>query len=122
MRELIVRALGELELGAVSFGSGEAALAWTEAHPAPDLVSLDLVLPWMCGLRVCDALRTSERTQHVPIIVVTGRTEMQDEAAALEVGADAFLEKPFRMRDFLAEVRRLTGVSAPVHEGFHLWR
>lgn len=107
IRQLIARALLQLNVQAQGFGSGEAALAWIEVNRAPDLVSLDLVLPWMCGLRVCESLRSYSRTRHVPIIVMTGRTDIQDEAAAIEAGADAFIEKPFRVRTYLDEVRRL---------------
>jgi DNA-binding response OmpR family regulator len=109
LRQMIMRALATIDVEAKGFGSGEEALAFIEMNPAPDLVHLDLVLPWMCGLRVCEALRYSAHTAHVPIMIVTGRTEMQDEAAALEAGADAFLEKPFKLREYLDEVRRLIG-------------
>ena len=107
IRQLIARALAQLNVQTQGFGSGEAALAWIEVNRPPDLVSLDLVLPWMCGVRVCESLRTCSRTRHVPIIVLTGRTDIQDEAAAIEAGADAFIEKPFRIRTYLDEVRRL---------------
>src|SRR5207249_536545 len=89
------------------FGSGEAALAWLELNSAPDIVSLDLVLPWMCGLRVCEAIRANAKTRTTPIVIVTGRTDVQDEAAAIEAGADGFIEKPFRLRDYVATMRRL---------------
>jgi len=121
LRQMIMRALATINIDAKGFGSGEDALAFIEMNPAPDLVHCDLVLPWMCGLRVCEALRYSAHTAHVPIIVVTGRTEMQDEAAALEAGADAFVEKPFKVRDYLDEVRRLLrpSPSAAVEQHAH---
>ena len=112
---MIMRALATINVDAKGFGAGEEALAFIEMSALPpDLVHLDLVLPWMCGLRVCEALRYSALTAHVPIMIVTGRTEMQDEAAALEAGADAFLEKPFKVRDYLDEVRRLIGPTPAV--------
>ncbi len=107
VRDLIIEALAHVGVLGHGVGSGEAAVAWLDAHRAPDLVSLDLVLPWMGGLRVCEHLRGHVRTAHVPIVVLTGRTEMQDEAAALEAGADAFVEKPFKIRDYLEQVRCL---------------
>jgi DNA-binding response OmpR family regulator len=106
-RELLMRALVQLGCVAHGFGNSESALEWLESNRAPDIVSLDLGLPHACGLRVCEALRKNPRTRHVPVVVVTGRTDVQDEAAAIEAGADAFIEKPFRLREYQEAVRRL---------------
>lgn len=106
-RELLMRALVQLDCVAHGFGNGESALEWLESNRAPDIVSLDLVLPQCCGLRVCEALRKNPRTKNVPVVVVTGRTDVQDEASAIEAGADAFIEKPFRLREYQDAVRRL---------------
>ena len=115
-RQLIMRALSQIHCVAHGFGNGEAALAWVEMNPAPDIVSLDLVLPWIGGIRVCESLRRNEKTKHVPIVVLTGRTEVQDEAAALEAGADAFIEKPFRLKNYLDEIKRLMSCGHEAYE------
>lgn len=72
-----------------------------DSGPA-DLVLLDLGLPDMDGLDVCRLLR---RDSDVPIIVLTARSEEADTVAALEVGADDCLIKPFGVRALIARIR-----------------
>jgi DNA-binding response OmpR family regulator len=69
----------------------------------PDLVLLDLALPGMDGLQICQAMRTGE--QYVPIIMLTARTDDVDKIVGLEVGADDYVTKPFNARELLARVR-----------------
>src|SRR6476646_3264152 len=87
-RQLIMRALSQIHCVAHGFANGESALAWVEMNPPPDIISLDLVLPLMGGIRVCESLRRNPKTKLVPIVILTGRTDVQDEAAAIEAGAD----------------------------------
>ena len=116
LRQMLMRSLQQIGCATQGFSSGETAIAWLEKNRAPDIVSLDLVLPWMCGLRVCEWVRTNPRTRRVPIMIVTGRTDVPDAAAAIEAGADVFLEKPFKMRTYLDEVRRLLSQSSVEHQ------
>ncbi len=108
-QRLIAHTLRGAGLSPVGVGSGEAALAWLEMNPPPALMSVDLMLPHMSGLRLCDAVRTRHETASLPIVIITARSGVQDEAAALEVGA-AFLGKPFRVRELIDLV---TGLLAP---------
>lgn len=105
-RHILVRALQRLHINTRGFGSGEAALAWVELNGTPDIVTVDVTLPAMCGLRVCEWFRTMPRTRHVPLILVTAHTGAQDMAAAHEVGA-AYLAKPFRLQELTDMVMRL---------------
>ncbi len=68
----------------------------------PDLVLLDLNLPDMDGIDVCQQLR---RDSSVPIIMLTGRGEETDRVVGLEVGADDYVTKPFSLRELVARVR-----------------
>lgn len=68
----------------------------------PDLVLLDVMLPGMSGVDVCRELR--KRSQ-VPIIMVTARDGEIDAVVGLEVGADDYVSKPFRLRELIARVR-----------------
>src|SRR6188508_2989007 len=68
----------------------------------PALVLLDVMLPQMSGVDVCRELRT--RSQ-VPIIMVTARNAEIDAVVGLEVGADDYVTKPFRLRELVARVR-----------------
>ena len=68
----------------------------------PALVLLDVMLPRMSGIDVCREIRTRSR---VPIIMVTARNAEIDAVVGLEVGADDYVTKPFRLRELIARVR-----------------
>jgi two-component system response regulator RegX3 len=69
---------------------------------APDLVLLDLMLPGVSGLDVCREIRT---VSDVPIIIVTAKGEELDTVVGLEVGADDYVTKPYRLRELVARMR-----------------
>jgi two-component system alkaline phosphatase synthesis response regulator PhoP len=84
--------------------TGEAALR--EARELlPDLVLLDLMLPQVDGLAVCKVLKSSPHTQHIPIVMLTAKTEEADVVSGLELGADDYITKPFSPRVLLARIR-----------------
>jgi len=80
---------------------GMEAIARFDASK-PALVLLDVMLPKMSGVDVCRELRTRSR---VPIIMVTARNAEIDAVVGLEVGADDYVTKPFRLRELVARVR-----------------
>jgi len=67
-----------------------------------DIVLLDLMLPKMSGLDVCRAIRT---TSNVPIIIVSAKGEEVDMVLLLEIGADDYVTKPYRLRELIARIR-----------------
>jgi len=67
-----------------------------------DLVVLDIMLPQMDGLEVCQRMRAKSR---VPIIMLTAKAEEIDKVIGLEIGADDYITKPFSMREFRSRVR-----------------
>jgi two-component system response regulator RegX3 len=69
---------------------------------APDLVLLDVMLPKVSGLDVCRELRTKSS---VPIIMVTAKSSEIDTVVGLEVGADDYVSKPYRLRELVARMR-----------------
>jgi DNA-binding response OmpR family regulator len=70
----------------------------------PDLVVLDLMLPGMDGLEVCQEI---QKNDWVPVLMLTARTEEADKVAGFAVGADDYLTKPFSMRELTARVRAI---------------
>jgi len=80
---------------------GVAALEQFRRDP-PDIILLDVMLPKLSGLDVCRAVRA---TSNVPIIMVTARSEEVDAVVGLEVGADDYVTKPYRLRELVARVR-----------------
>jgi len=70
----------------------------------PDLVVLDVAMPGMDGLAVCDELRFDPRTRDVPIIFISGQADDDTEALASALDAYAFIRKPFTPEELLSEV------------------
>jgi len=68
-----------------------------------DLVILDIGLPGMDGFRVLEEIRG--RGQHLPVIVLTARDEIEDKVRGLDIGADDYVTKPFKFEELLARVR-----------------
>ena len=90
----------------------------------PDLVLLDVMLPTVSGIDVCRELR---RRTDVPIIMVTAKAAEIDTVVGLEVGADDYVTKPYRLRELVARMRavlrRRQGAGEPTdeaHEVIHL--
>ena len=71
----------------------------------PDLIVLDIMLPDMDGYTVCEKLRTTTRTSHIPIIFLTQKDERSDKIAGLELGADDYITKPFDIEELRLRVR-----------------
>ena len=76
----------------------------------PDLVLLDLMLPKMSGIDVCRQLRAKSR---VPIVMVTAKSSEIDTVVGLEVGADDYVTKPYRLRELVARMRAVLRRSPP---------
>jgi two-component system alkaline phosphatase synthesis response regulator PhoP len=86
--------------------SGDAVLSRVRTHP-PDLVLLDLMLPGMDGLHVCQALRHDPATAAIPVMMLTARGEESDRIRGLELGADDYVVKPFSPKEVTARVAAL---------------
>jgi len=86
--------------------SGTSGLAKIAAA-RPALVLLDLMLPGMDGLLVCQTLRKDPETAAIPIIMLTARGEEQERIAGLELGADDYMTKPFSPGELVARVGAL---------------
>jgi DNA-binding response OmpR family regulator len=83
--------------------SGTAVVPRVKAS-SPDLILLDLMLPGMDGLLVCQALRGDPATAAIPIIMLTARGDEAERIAGLELGADDYVTKPFSPRELTARV------------------
>jgi len=83
--------------------SGSEVMPRVRTAP-PDLVILDLMLPGMDGLLVCQAMRANTATAAIPIIMLTARGDEADRIAGLELGADDYVTKPFSAKELVARV------------------
>jgi DNA-binding response OmpR family regulator len=86
--------------------SGEKGfrLALDEAT-APSLIVLDLMLPGMNGMEVCQKLRKDPATEKIPIVMLTAKAGERDKVAGLESGADDYVVKPFSFKELIARIR-----------------
>jgi DNA-binding response OmpR family regulator len=84
---------------------GELALEMARSHQ-PDLIVLDLMLPRMDGYKVCRALKFDERYKRIPIFILSARSGETDRRLALDLGADAYVTKPYDMRDLVVKIRQ----------------
>lgn len=83
---------------------GAQALETVRLLP-PDLVLLDVTMPGMDGFEVCRQIKAHPLTQDIPVIFLTGNTDMEDILRGFEVGAADYVTKPFREAELLARVR-----------------
>jgi DNA-binding response OmpR family regulator len=86
--------------------TGDDVVAHARRMPA-DLVVLDVMLPGMDGMLVCQALRADAATAAIPIIMLTARGEEADRVRGLELGADDYVTKPFSPKELVARVGAL---------------
>lgn len=90
----------------ITASRGETALTLAREQ-RPGLVCLDLMLPTMSGLEVCEKLRAEPGMEHALVIITSARRDPQDRAQAELAGADAYIVKPVEPDTFATELRRL---------------
>ena len=77
----------------------------------PDLVILDLVMPYHDGFEICKQIRSTAATAGVPVIILSMKEQEQDAIRAFEVGADDYIRKPFNVLELVARARKLINNS-----------
>jgi CheY-like chemotaxis protein len=104
--KLLLRNMGDFEMLFARNGREAVKLAHTEQ---PDLILMDIVMPEMNGIEACRAIRADRRTQRIPIIMVTTKSERDTIAAGYQAGCNDYVTKPIdkielarKMRDLLA--------------------
>lgn len=85
---------------------GEDGVAKALEH-VPDVVISDLMMPKMDGLALCTALKTNDKTSHIPVVMLTARASIDDRLAGFGAEADDYLVKPFDSREIRARVKNL---------------
>jgi len=106
IRTLLTYNLGKEGFSVTAVESGELGLQHAiENHP--DLIILDLMLPGMDGLSVCRALKNSDNTRQIPIIIASAKGEEADIITGLEMGADDYVTKPFSPKVLIARIHAL---------------
>ena len=106
LRAVMVSFLSSIGLQVLTARDGESGLEMAAAHP-PDLICLDLMLPTVSGLEVCERLKARPETANVPVIIVSARTFPQDRVEARRAGADASVTTPINRQAFVTQARSL---------------
>src|SRR5215468_5817153 len=98
-RALVRTYLTAMGLEVVDVAEGRSAIRVLQTS-RPDLVCLDLMLPELSGFEVCEFMRGRPELRDIPILVMSARAKPMDRAFAEEVGATAYLVKPFKRSEF----------------------
>jgi len=114
LREALTRAL-ELDGYAVETASNGVKALEAISGQRPDVMVLDVMMPYVGGLDVCRTLR--DRKDRLPILVLTARDEVGDRVAGLDAGADDYLTKPFALEELRARLRALLRRTAAESDG-----
>jgi DNA-binding response OmpR family regulator len=118
VRQLLQEYLTEQGYRIVTASDGQAAL-YTARHMQPDLILLDIMMPKMDGYQFLRQYRTERQT---PVIIITAREEETDAVLGLDLGADDYIIKPFRMRELLSRIKAVLRRLEEPQEKFKIYR
>lgn len=87
-------------------GNGEEALQILK-ETEPDIIVTAMIMPGMDGKKLCSHIKQNNQTSHIPVIIISAKTDRKDELDALKAGADDFLAKPFSMAILIARIKNI---------------
>jgi len=109
--KILSRVLESHGFSVLAATSGKAGLAETLGRK-PALIILDLVMPGLSGLEVCQELKQKTETADIPILILTANDREGQDIACLDMGADAYLTKPYEPDELLRTINLLLGETA----------
>jgi two-component system phosphate regulon response regulator PhoB len=112
IQELLAFNVTQCGYRAIQASDADSAMALIN-RALPDLILLDWMLPGITGVELARRLRADQRTQNVPIIMLTARTDERDKVLGLESGADDYITKPFSPRELMARIRAVLRRRTP---------
>lgn len=118
-REVLAYNLQAEGFRVVAAETGDEALLLL-AEEAPDLMVLDWMLPHVSGIEICRRVKADPGTRHIPIIMLSARSEEGDRVRGLETGADDYVVKPYSVAELMARVRTQLRRARPATMGERL--
>ena len=116
LRSFLSRQLGKYyEIVAVS--NGVEALAVLD-EKIINLIVSDIMMPLMDGLELCNSIKNDLSTCHIPVILLTAKTALDNKIEGLKSGADAYIEKPFSMPYLLVQINNLLESRMKLRQNF----
>ena len=106
---------GKYAVSAVS--NGREALDSVRKH-VPDLIITDLMMPKMDGISLCKELKSNFEYCHIPIIMLTSKSDIETRIESLEVGADQYLSKPFLLPELELQIRNILVAKSNLKKHF----
>ncbi|MEO0107781.1 MAG: response regulator [candidate division WOR-3 bacterium] len=106
MQELVKYRLRENNYDVAIAADGYSALSMVRSYK-PDLVILDLMLPKIDGYTICRLLKFNEGSKSIPVLILSARSSQDDIQRGLDMGADAYMTKPYEPADLLAKIKEL---------------
>ena len=103
LRDILRSILEGAGFSVVETADGAAALQSIRAQPV-DMAILDYMMPGLTGPQVCEQLKQDLLLRHLPVIMLTGKSDLQDKVYGITAGADDYLVKPFEPQELLARV------------------
>lgn len=92
---------------------GEAALSRVNQQP-PQIILLDLMLPKLNGVGVCQRLKKNKETRNIPVIIMTAKSNDEAKKGAVMAGADSYLLKPFDPAELMKQVKKFFPANPPL--------
>ncbi|NLR93442.1 hybrid sensor histidine kinase/response regulator transcription factor [Flammeovirga agarivorans] len=86
----------------------------------PDLIISDILMPELNGLELCKGIKADIRTSHIPVILLTSRSSVDDQVSGFESGADAYISKPFDLKQLIATAQMLLKNRRQLRERFRI--
>ncbi|GAB3898719.1 hybrid sensor histidine kinase/response regulator transcription factor [Spirosoma agri] len=100
--------------------AADGAIAWEKAASVlPDLIIADVAMPFMDGFSLTHQLKSDPRTNHIPVILLTAKNELDSQLTGLQTGADDYLTKPFQPILLQARVRNLLLLREQLKAKYH---
>jgi DNA-binding response OmpR family regulator len=112
LRTLMGLILKREDYAILEAGSGDSAIKMLTAH-IPDLFILDIMMPGMNGYELCRHLKSNEATAHLPVILLSARSDETSMFEGLEAGADLYLVKPIPTNDLIVRIQQFLPVEIP---------